>query len=52
MEDSDTYICKVSVEIPFFTEAKGNGTVITVLDRQSTDENTHDNAKDNTADSK
>ncbi|CAK6965282.1 basement membrane-specific heparan sulfate proteoglycan core protein-like [Scomber scombrus] len=50
-EDSDTYICKVSVEVQFFIEAKGNGTVITVLDRQSTDENTHDNAKDNTADS-
>ncbi|CAK6965284.1 carcinoembryonic antigen-related cell adhesion molecule 1 isoform X1 [Scomber scombrus] len=45
-EDSDTYICKVTVEIPFFIEAKGNGTVITVLDRESTDENTKDNTAD------
>ncbi|XP_039896760.1 uncharacterized protein LOC120739139 [Simochromis diagramma] len=29
-EDSGTYICKVTVEIPSLTEAKGNGTVITV----------------------
>ncbi|CAI5672266.1 unnamed protein product [Oreochromis niloticus] len=29
-EDSGTYICKVTVEIPSLCEAKGNGTVITV----------------------
>ncbi|XP_035768783.1 uncharacterized protein LOC118455086 [Neolamprologus brichardi] len=29
-EHSGTYICKVTVEIPSLTEAKGNGTVITV----------------------
>ena len=51
-EDSDIYFCKVTVEIPYFIEAKGNGTVITVLDRESTDENTHDNVKDNIANSK
>ena len=32
-EDSDIYICKVTVEIPSLTEGKGSGTVITVLDR-------------------
>ncbi|XP_005755820.1 uncharacterized protein LOC102212909 isoform X2 [Pundamilia nyererei] len=31
-EDSGTYTCKVTVEIPSLTEAKGNGTVITVND--------------------
>uniref|UniRef100_A0A3Q2VBU4 Ig-like domain-containing protein n=1 Tax=Haplochromis burtoni TaxID=8153 RepID=A0A3Q2VBU4_HAPBU len=29
-EDSGTYICRVTVEIPSLTEAEGNGTVITV----------------------
>ena len=48
-KDSGIYFCKVSVEIPFLTEAKGKGTVITVKNRERTDENTHDNAKDNTA---
>ena len=48
-KDSGIYFCKVSVEIPFFTEAKGKGTVITVKNRERTDENTHDDAKDNTA---
>ncbi|XP_067436082.1 uncharacterized protein [Thunnus thynnus] len=32
-EDEGKYYCKVNVEIPFFTEAKGNGTVIKVEDR-------------------
>ncbi|XP_044197638.1 uncharacterized protein LOC122973901 isoform X1 [Thunnus albacares] len=39
-EDEGIYYCKVNVEIPVLTEAKGNGTVITVLDR--------DNIKDKT----
>ncbi|XP_067436080.1 uncharacterized protein [Thunnus thynnus] len=39
-EDEGKYYCKVNVEIPFFTEAKGKGTVITVKDR--------DNIKDKT----
>ncbi|CAK6965283.1 uncharacterized protein LOC116385801 [Scomber scombrus] len=48
--DSDIYFCKVSVEIPSLIEAKGNGTVITVLDRgNKTDE--EDDMNDNTADS-
>ncbi|XP_042256556.1 uncharacterized protein LOC121888973 isoform X2 [Thunnus maccoyii] len=39
-EDEGKYYCKVSVEIPFLTVVKGNGTVITVKDR--------DNIKDKT----
>ncbi|XP_067436075.1 uncharacterized protein [Thunnus thynnus] len=39
-EDEGKYYCKVNVEIPVFTEAKGKGTVITVKDR--------DNIKDKT----
>ncbi|XP_044040560.1 uncharacterized protein LOC122870442 [Siniperca chuatsi] len=35
-KDSGRYICKLSVEIPFLTVAEGNGTVITVTDREST----------------
>ncbi|XP_014192042.1 uncharacterized protein LOC106633398 [Haplochromis burtoni] len=35
-EDSGTYICKVIVEIPSLTEAKGNGTVITVKTENNT----------------
>ncbi|CAK6965281.1 uncharacterized protein LOC122973900 isoform X2 [Scomber scombrus] len=38
-EDSNTYICKVTVEIPLIIEAKGNGTVITVLDRANKTDN-------------
>ncbi|CAK6965280.1 uncharacterized protein LOC122973901 isoform X2 [Scomber scombrus] len=37
--DSDIYFCKVSVEIPSLIEAKGNGTVITVLDRGNKTDN-------------
>ncbi|CAI5672265.1 unnamed protein product [Oreochromis niloticus] len=36
-EDSGTYICKVTVEIPSLCEAKGNGTVITVKKTDSLD---------------
>ena len=39
-EDEGKYYCKVNVEIPFFTVVEGNGTVITVKDR--------DNIKDKT----
>uniref|UniRef100_A0A669F0N6 Ig-like domain-containing protein n=1 Tax=Oreochromis niloticus TaxID=8128 RepID=A0A669F0N6_ORENI len=36
-EDSGTYICKVTVEIPSLTEVKGNGTVITVREKTEND---------------
>ncbi|XP_042368360.1 uncharacterized protein LOC121962206 isoform X2 [Plectropomus leopardus] len=39
-EDSGRYICKVTVEIPFFAEVEGNGTVITVTDRSNTKDDT------------
>ncbi|XP_035531366.1 uncharacterized protein LOC118338212 [Morone saxatilis] len=35
-EASGRYTCKVSVEIPFFAESEGNGTVITVTARENT----------------
>uniref|UniRef100_A0A3P8PLW6 Ig-like domain-containing protein n=1 Tax=Astatotilapia calliptera TaxID=8154 RepID=A0A3P8PLW6_ASTCA len=38
-DDSGTYICKVTVEIPSLTEAKGNGTVITVKTGNDTGNN-------------
>uniref|UniRef100_A0AAX7TLX0 Ig-like domain-containing protein n=1 Tax=Astatotilapia calliptera TaxID=8154 RepID=A0AAX7TLX0_ASTCA len=36
-DDSGTYICKVTVEMPSLTEAKGNGTVITVKAKKKKD---------------
>lgn len=47
-ENSGVYICAVVVEIPFISLGKGNGTIITVLDKESTG----DNVKVNTAGSK
>ena len=41
-KDSGIYFCKVSVEIPFFTEAKGKGTVITVKDRDDIKDKTEE----------
>ncbi|XP_039467253.1 receptor-type tyrosine-protein phosphatase-like [Oreochromis aureus] len=41
-EDSGTYICKVTVEIPSLFESKGSGTIITVREKTSdTDYNNH-----------
>uniref|UniRef100_A0A4W6DAN4 Ig-like domain-containing protein n=1 Tax=Lates calcarifer TaxID=8187 RepID=A0A4W6DAN4_LATCA len=37
-EDSGHYICKVSVEVPVYVSARGNGTVITVMARENTDD--------------
>ncbi|XP_034712765.1 uncharacterized protein LOC117934844 isoform X1 [Etheostoma cragini] len=42
-EDSGRYICKVSVDIPFLNVVSGNGTVIIVINNNSTkDNNTRD----------
>ncbi|XP_039887728.1 transmembrane and immunoglobulin domain-containing protein 2-like [Simochromis diagramma] len=38
-EDSGTYICKVTVEIPSLTEATGNGTIITVGEKMMNNNN-------------
>ena len=35
-EDSGIYFCEMTVEIPFLQHVRGNGTIITVLDREST----------------
>uniref|UniRef100_A0A668VRI6 Ig-like domain-containing protein n=1 Tax=Oreochromis aureus TaxID=47969 RepID=A0A668VRI6_OREAU len=41
-EDSGTYICKVTVEIPSLFESKGSGTIITVREKTNdTDYNNH-----------
>uniref|UniRef100_A0A3P9DHQ4 Ig-like domain-containing protein n=1 Tax=Maylandia zebra TaxID=106582 RepID=A0A3P9DHQ4_9CICH len=49
-EDSGTYICKVTAEIPSLTEAKGNGTVITVKAKKKKDKRNREEVKkdDNT----
>ncbi|KAL3986501.1 ras-responsive element-binding protein 1 [Sarotherodon galilaeus] len=39
-EDSGTYICEVTVEIPSLTEAKGSGTIITVREKTSDTDST------------
>ncbi|XP_044197637.1 uncharacterized protein LOC122973900 isoform X2 [Thunnus albacares] len=41
-EDEGKYYCKVIEEIPVFTEAKGNGTVITVKDRDDIKDKTEE----------
>ncbi|XP_035531408.1 uncharacterized protein LOC118338242 [Morone saxatilis] len=40
-EASGRYTCKVSVEIPFFAESEGSGTVLTVTARENTMDNTN-----------
>uniref|UniRef100_UPI0037E735CE uncharacterized protein isoform X2 n=1 Tax=Semicossyphus pulcher TaxID=241346 RepID=UPI0037E735CE len=39
-KDSGRYICRFSVEIPDYTKVEGDGTVITVTDRETTENNT------------
>ncbi|XP_040887790.1 uncharacterized protein LOC121177525 isoform X2 [Toxotes jaculatrix] len=39
-EDSGRYVCKVSVEVPAYASATGNGTYITVMARKNTDDDT------------
>uniref|UniRef100_A0A3Q4N4S9 Ig-like domain-containing protein n=1 Tax=Neolamprologus brichardi TaxID=32507 RepID=A0A3Q4N4S9_NEOBR len=39
-EDSGTYICKVTVELPSLAEAKGNGTFITVREKTNDTDST------------
>lgn len=38
--DSGKYVCKVSVEIPILSEAKGNGTVVMVIHNNNIDHTT------------
>ncbi|XP_025762280.1 receptor-type tyrosine-protein phosphatase-like [Oreochromis niloticus] len=45
-EDSGTYICKVTVEIPSLFESKGSGTIITV--REKTNDTDYNNHTDST----
>ncbi|XP_069571722.1 low affinity immunoglobulin gamma Fc region receptor II-like [Brachyistius frenatus] len=47
-EHSGIYICKVSVEIPSLQLNTGNGSVITVLDKNGSDNNTAEGSSKNT----
>lgn len=38
-EDSGTYVCRVTVDIPVYTVIEGNGTVITVIAAENTGDN-------------
>ncbi|XP_067381486.1 uncharacterized protein [Channa argus] len=39
-EESGTYVCRVSVEIPIYTVVEGNATVLTVIARERTGDST------------
>uniref|UniRef100_A0A3Q2VK40 Ig-like domain-containing protein n=1 Tax=Haplochromis burtoni TaxID=8153 RepID=A0A3Q2VK40_HAPBU len=45
-EDSGSYICKVTVEIPSLTEATGNGTIITVGEKTMNNNNHTDSSNE------